>query len=247
MLSRDRLAVAAALVVPLVLTAVLVPFRTSVPNTDAALVLVLVVTVVAANGYRAAGYLAALSAAAWFDFFLTRPYEQFNITRRTDLETTVLLLLIGVAVTELAVWARRQRAAASQRAGYLAGMNAAAQAMAAGSSESELIGQVSARLSELLSLRSCRFQFGVAGLGSPARLGHDGRVVSGARKWDPGAEVLPHDSETELLVEGGGVLQGRFLMTALPGARPTLEQRLVAVALARQVGAALAGSRPADR
>jgi hypothetical protein len=42
-------------------------------------------------------------------------------------------------------------------------------------------------------------------------------------------------------------LQGRFLMTPVPGERPTLEQRLLAVALADQVGAALATSRPVDQ
>jgi K+-sensing histidine kinase KdpD len=72
-LSRDRLAVFVALAAPLLLTVILVPFRADFPNTDAALALLLVVVAVAANGYRLAGYLAALSAAVWFDFFLTRP------------------------------------------------------------------------------------------------------------------------------------------------------------------------------
>ena len=40
--------------------------------------------------------------------------------------------------------------------------------------------------------------------------------------------------------------QGRFLMRASPDAHPTLEQRLVAIAFADQVGAALAGSQPID-
>jgi hypothetical protein len=48
----------------------------------------------------------------------------------------------------------------------------------------------------------------------------------------------------ELLVEGGGIFQGRFLMTPAPGARPALERRLLAVAFADQVGAARASSRP---
>jgi len=244
-LSRDRLAVIAALVAPLALTAILVPFRTSFPNTDAALALVLVVVAVATNGYRLAGYLAALSAAVWFDFFLTRPFETFNITRRADIETTVLLLVIGVVVTELAVWARREHAAASRRAGYLDGINAAAHAVAAGGSPSELIEQVSGRLTELLSLRTCTFQYGRAGLGRPARLRHDGRVVADHRTWDA-AEALPADTDIELLVETGGVLQGRFLMRARPGAHPTPEQRLVAIAFADQVGAALAGGQPID-
>jgi hypothetical protein len=47
--------------------------------------------------------LAALSAAVWFGYVLTRPYERFIITRRADIEATVLLLVIGMAVTELAV------------------------------------------------------------------------------------------------------------------------------------------------
>ena len=141
-LSRDRLAVLAAIVVPLAVAAILVPFRSSIPNTDAALAMILVVVAVAANGYRLAGILAALSVAVWFDFFLTQPYETFSITRRTDIETTVLLLVIGIAVTEIAVWGRRQRLTASRRAGYLDGINSAAQAVAAGGSASALIEQV---------------------------------------------------------------------------------------------------------
>src|SRR5215468_3763859 len=245
-LSRDRLAVIAALAAPLALTAILVPFRHSFPNTDAALALILVVVAVAANGYRLAGYLAAVSAAVWFDFFLTRPYEEFSITRRADIETTVLLLVIGAAVTEIAVWGRRQHAAASRRAGYLDGINAAARAVAAGGSPSQLIDQVSASLTELLSLRSCVFQYGKAGLGNPARLLSNGQVVLGQRAVDVAAEGLPGHTDIEVLVEHGGVFQGRFLMRAQPNARPTLEQRLVAIAFADQVGAALAGSRPID-
>ena len=109
------MAVAAGLLGPLALAAILVPFRAHFPNTDAALAMLLVVVAVAANGNRLAGYLAAVSTAVWFDFFLTRPYEQFTINRQTDIETTVLLLVIGVAVTELAVWGRRQQTAASRR------------------------------------------------------------------------------------------------------------------------------------
>ena len=112
---RDRLAVLAAFAAPLALAAIMVPWRASFPNTDAALVLILVVVAVAANGYRLAGYVAALSAAVWFDFFLTRPYERFTILRRADIETTVLLLIIGVAVTELAVWATKSVAGKARK------------------------------------------------------------------------------------------------------------------------------------
>jgi K+-sensing histidine kinase KdpD len=246
-LSRDALAVLAAVAVPLALAAILLPFRASFPNTDATLALLLVVVAVASNGYRLAGILAALSAAVWFDFFLTRPYERFTITRRADIETTVLLLAIGVAVTEIAVWGRRQHVAASRRAGYLDGISTAAKAVATGGSPAALIEQVSGQLTELLSLRSCRFQYGIAGIGRPARLQRDGRVTAGSRPWGVQYEGLPHGTDTELLVETGGLLQGRFLMTPAPDARSTLEQRLIAIGFADQVGAALASSQPADR
>jgi hypothetical protein len=52
---------------------------------------------------------------------------------------------------------------------------------------------------------------------------------------------LPTDAEIELVVQHAGVVRGRFLLTAASRiARPDVEQRLVAVALADQVGAALA-------
>ncbi len=242
-LAQHYLAVFAGLAAPLALTAILMPFRTSFPNTDAALTLILVVVAVAAFGSRTAGILAAVSAAAWFDFFLTRPYERFSITTTADLETTALILVIGVAVTEIAVWGRRQQLAANRRAGYLDGIKLAAAAAAIGGSASALIDDVSDRLVRLLSARDCRFEPGVAGLGRPARLRHDGQVVT------PDQRVLVVERDgmpaaTELLVENRGVLRGRFLVTTGPGARPSVEQRLVAVAFADQVGAALATDGP---
>ena len=238
---------AAGLLAPLALAAILVPFRAHFQNTEAALALVVVIVAVAAAGNRLAGYLAALSAAAWFDFFLTRPYEQFTINRQTDIETTVLLLVIGIAVTELAVWGRREHASASRRAGYLDGIGVTVEAVAIGEGPSELIEEVSGQLTRVLSLRSCRWQYGVAGLGHPARLKHNGQVTAGDLTWDAATEGLPLDTETELLVEHGGLLQGRFLIMPVPGTRPTREQLLVAVALADQVGAALGGSQAAAR
>jgi K+-sensing histidine kinase KdpD len=237
-LTARRLAVLSGLIAPLVLTAALVPFRAGFPNTDAALALVLVVVAVAAAGYRPAGYLAALSAAAWFDFFLTRPYERFSINRARDIGTTVLLLLIGIAVTEIAVWGRRQFAAASRRAGYLAGLNDAATAAALGDSPGALADQVAVRLIRLLGLRSCEFQYGRAGLGQPGRIEPDGRVTVAGSPWDVEHFGLPSAAGTEVLVESGGRLLGRFLMQPDPAARPTREQLLVAVAFADQVGLA---------
>jgi K+-sensing histidine kinase KdpD len=245
-LSRNVLATLAGLAGPLVLAAVLVPFRSDFANTDAALAMLLIVVAVAAAGYRPAGWLAAASAAAWYDFFLTRPYDQFSITRATDIETTILLLVIGIAVTEIAVWGHRQYASASRTSGYLDGINAAARAVAEGESPAALPDQISARLVQLLSLRSCQFQYGIAGIGQPGRIHHTGEVTVGGSPWDVQQFGLPQTAGTELLVESGGRLQGRFLMQPDPAARPTREELLVAVAFADQVGAALGASHPAE-
>jgi K+-sensing histidine kinase KdpD len=239
LLTRNRIAVLVALLGPFVMSAGLVPFRDSFANTNAALLLVLVIVAVAVSGNRLAGGLAALSAAVWFDFFLTRPYQTFAINDRDDVETTVLLLAVGVGVTELAAWGYRQQADAHRDAGYLHGIRAAAEAVATGGSSSDLIEAVSGQLTRLLGLRTCRFQYGVAGLGKPARLRSDGVIELNGHVWDVEMNGLPTDHGIELLVESKGQLQGRFLLSALPDTHPSMAQRLVAVTLADQVGASL--------
>ncbi|MEU7905749.1 DUF4118 domain-containing protein [Actinoplanes sp. NPDC049118] len=72
---------------------------------------------VAASGNRLAGYLAALSAGVWFDFYFTEPYQRLTIGDRSDVETFVLLLAVGIAVTELAVWVVGRRPSPTARPG----------------------------------------------------------------------------------------------------------------------------------
>lgn len=239
LMTRSRIVVLAALLGPFIVSVGLLPFRGSFDNTNAALILVLVIVAVAVSGNRVAGVVAALSAAVWFDFFLTKPYQTFAINDRDDVETTVLLLAVGVGVTELAAWGYRQQTAAHRDAGYLDGIRAAAEAVATGGSSSELIEVVSSQLTRLLGLRTCRFQYGVAGLGKPARLRNDGVVELHGDVWDVEGRGLPADKDIELLVESKGQLQGRFLLSAAPDSHPSKAQRLVAVTLADQVGSSL--------
>jgi K+-sensing histidine kinase KdpD len=227
------------------MSAVLAPFRHSFANTDVALLLVLVIVGVSSNGQRVSGIVASVSAAIWYDFFFTQPYESFSVTRREDVETTVLLVVIGVGVGEVAARARRNLALVNRQAGYLTGLHDAASAAAAGASVPTLINDVSQRITQLLGLEECRFQRGVAGVGQHARLLPDGRVIVGKTEWDVEMSGLPTGRETELLVESGGVLQGRFLLRASGESRSTAAQRLVAIAYADQVGAALAGQQSA--
>lgn len=109
-LTRDAAAVAAAVLGPLALAAVLLPWRGSWPAANVALLLVVAVVAVACLGNRLAGALAALSAAVWFDYFFTRPYERLTISHPGDVTTFALLLAVGVAVSQMAAWARRLKA-----------------------------------------------------------------------------------------------------------------------------------------
>lgn len=235
---RDRWALLLAVVAPPAVAWALSLFREEVSAANAVLVLVVVVVAVAAQGSRLAGVVAALSAGAWFEFFFTEPYSSFAIADPDDVETFVLLL-VGVAVTELALWGRRQHATAVLEAGYLTGLRTAADLAATGSSRSQQMRLAEQQLTQVLHLESCRFQLGVVGLGQPARLLRDGRVAHGVVTWPAEHGVLPGDVDLELLVEHGGMTIGRFLMKPVPGAPVTVTDRQQAVAVADQLGAAL--------
>ena len=237
-LTRDRAAIAAALVAPLAAAAVLLPFRASWPNTNVALLLVVVVVAVAALGNRAAGAVAAVGAAAWFDFFFTLPYERFTIRSSADVTTFVLLLVVGVAVSQLAAYARRLKVVAITDAGYLAQIHETAALTQTAKSSGEVVDRVRQQLVGLLDLRECRFEYGVL-LGHPPRLEPDGTVAAARGRLDVEQAGLP-GAEIELRVFGNGQYYGRFMMRATPGSRPSLQARLVAVTLADQAGRALA-------
>ncbi len=136
--------------IPLAACAVLSLFQDSVANTNAALVLVLLIVAAASTGIRPAGVVVAVSSAAWFDFFLTEPYQP-SITDRADIETAVLLVLVGAAATEVAIWRRRQQARSSREQGYLEGVLRTAAAVGAGQTSTDsLINHVCGQIVEIL-------------------------------------------------------------------------------------------------
>ena len=104
----------------------------------------------AASGDRLAGVVAALSSGIWFDFFLTEPYQQFAISDPNDIEDVVLLVLVGAAVTEVALWGRRQQGRASRRAGYLDGVLQTAEVVASGAeAPADVVSRVADQIQEL--------------------------------------------------------------------------------------------------
>lgn len=241
-MGRHRSAlIAAAAVAPLLFCAGLAAFRESVTGATAALVLVLVVVAVAVTGDRFAGFVAALSCGAWFDVFLTEPFGRFTINDPNDIEVTVLLVLAGVAVTEIALWGRRQEARASRRAGYLDGVLGTSKIIAGlQASPDALIGHVAHQIVQFLDIDDCQFVPGAGPGPEDASLDHDGYVTRRGHRVNVERDGLPTDERIGLIVRQGGVVHGQFVLTAATRVvRPSVEQLGVAVLLADQIGAAL--------
>ncbi|GAC1534012.1 MAG: hypothetical protein NVS3B12_14180 [Acidimicrobiales bacterium] len=101
---RDVAWLTAGAIVPAASAAALVSVRGTVPNTDIALLIVGAVMVVSTSGRRAASAVAALSAAASFDYFHTLPYHSLTIANRNDALTTLLLGLLALAAGQIATY-----------------------------------------------------------------------------------------------------------------------------------------------
>jgi len=241
LLTRDRGAIALGILAPPAAALILLPLRSTWSNTNVALLLVAVVVAVAALGNRIAGALAAAWAFAWFDFFFTRPYLRFSIARSADLTTALLLLIVGLAVSQLAVRARRLHVLAITDSGYLELVHEAAELTRTARTPDAVVDRVADMLTGLLGLDGCRFEYGSL-LGQPPRLEPDGTVLAGHRRWNVDEFGFP-PGEIELRTFAGGAYCGRFMLRPSPGSRPGLQARLVAVTLADQAGRAIGSAR----
>jgi hypothetical protein len=236
---RSRLAAAAGAIAPLLVAAVLVPFRGTFATTSAALVMVCVIFAAAVSGTRVAGVLASVSAAAWFDFFLVRPYDRFTISHRPDIETTIAILVVGVLVTELAARSRRHWQSANSSTAYVSMIHDVAVLAADSAPVTTMIDRTNQSLTRLLSLRSCRFD---RALSDPplAQILSNGDVAHVGLRW-PAREIGLPGPEAEVLAKWRGRVVGRFVVTPTPGLTVSLEQRIVAIALVDVFAAYLVG------
>jgi len=226
-----------AVLAPVAVAALLTPWRSRLAPADDALILVVVIVAVATAGYRWAAAVCALAAALSFDFFLTRPYDSFRITRTSDLVTEVLLLVVGLVVGDLAARGRTHRVAAARGRSHLALLHGVTELAASGRDPGEVIRAAGRDLTALLELRSCEFTRDDPGVA--ARVEPDGQVRIGSVGWATGDLGLPHRGVV-LPVRSGGAVLGSFVLTPVPGVRLPPDHLLVAVAVADQVGASLA-------
>ncbi len=240
---RPKAALLAALLAPLILDAILVPFRGSYASTAAALTTVAVIAPLAVLGNRVAGIVASISGALWFDFFLTRPYDRFEISHRQDLETTIAIFVVGLIITELAGRSRHHWHAANDSTQYVVTIHRIAELAAASVPVDVIIDEACSSLVTLLSLRSCRFDHV---LSNPplAQIVSSGEVLNAGMRW-PATDIGIPGPSAEIVAQWRGQTQGRFVVTPTRGAPVTLEQRVVAVALVDIVAAYLRDERRA--
>jgi K+-sensing histidine kinase KdpD len=121
-----------AFVASLLIGLLVEPFRSTIGLENVVILYLLVVMAAAGVGGRAAGIVAAVSAALAYDFFLTSPYHMLVIDRLAQVITVVLLVATGVVVSIGGRVRRRSAAAAEAHADAIRLLHQLTQAAAAG-------------------------------------------------------------------------------------------------------------------
>lgn len=233
--------VAVAIVVPFAVSVLLLPLRHRLDNTTMALLLVVSIVAVATCGRRLPAAVAALSAAAAFDLFYTHPYVSLRINSSNDFETGLALLLVGLAVGELAARGRRYRAKADARSEELQRLHDIAGQVVLENTSDFVVMNVAMQLAQQLDLADCRLELEYHDERIPPHVDRSGIVWWGPNVWDTHRWGLPPWG-VELPVWGHGRQIGRFFLVP-HDARPVEAEALSnAVALADQAGAALAAN-----
>jgi hypothetical protein len=234
----------------IVVALLLVPFREDIDNANLALILVLVVVLAAIVGDRASAVLAAITGTMAFDFFLTRPYASMRIESADDIETVIILLAVGLLVGEVAARGRRSRRERERAADAIARVHRVAARIAeSGPLDSEgrlrtVIDEVIGELIALLRLHDCYIEFAPFQWPLP-RLERSGAIEASEHQFSSGGFMLP-EWGLGLPVLQAGTEVARLVLLGDPEVSVTIEERVVAVALADQLGSALAMAGPIE-
>lgn len=230
---------------PLVVASLLVTVRDHVASANVALVFVIVVVLAAALGGRWVGVTAAVVSGLSFDFFLTRPYGSLTIDKTDDVIATILLVVVGLIVGEVVVWAHQGHRQKKRGQDEINRLHRVAEQVAAGASAHDVLESVQAELTQLLSLRGCTFEQPPFGTPLP-RLGRNGSIDMPRRRIVGGEFTLPPEG-VEIPVLGRGRQVGRLVLEPEPDVGVSIEERIVAIAISDQLGAVIAAESDAPK
>jgi hypothetical protein len=228
----------------LAVSGALVPLRDHIDNANLALILVLVVVCAAIVGGRTAGAVSAITATLAFDFFLTKPFVSMRIDSADDIETALILLSVGLLVGEVAARGRRSRRDRERAAAAISRVHRVAEGVAHAAPLVEIVRQVRAELAALLRLDDCWLELPPFQWPLP-RLERAGTIESDEHRWFEGGFAMPEYGVGLPVVEGGREV-ARLVLIGNPEVTVTIDERVVAVALADQLGSAFALASAAD-
>lgn len=222
----------------IVLSGVLTPLRDHVDNAMMALALVIPVLIAAVVGGRVAGAWSAVVAAICFDFFFTKPYLSLRIASQDDIGSFIVLFIVAMITAEVGIRARRGGAAARDSRSELDRLYRVAEFSARGGDVDDVVSAVRAELIGLFDLADCVYEAAPTSLELP-RLGTRGSL-EGADLIIRSHDFVVPTGGVELPVVGRGQVFGRLVLYARDGTEASIEKRLVAVAIADELGLTLA-------
>ncbi|MDQ1449960.1 MAG: hypothetical protein QOC79_2931 [Actinomycetota bacterium] len=222
----------------LALSVAMLPLRDHLHNDNMALALVLPVLIAAVLGGRVAGAAGAVVAALCFDFFFTKPYLSLRIASDNDLASFVVLLIVALISAEVGIRARRGSRAAREARSDLDRLTRVIEIAAHGADIEDVISSARAELIGMFGLVDCVFDTEPMQAGLP-HLGIHG-AIEGAPLVATHTDFLLPPGGVELAVVGRGIHFGRLVLFAPDSVRAPLQKRVVAVAIADQLGITLA-------
>ena len=224
--------------VPVAVAASWIPLRNHLPDTDLALVLVLVIAGIGWLAGRRGALVSAFTAGLAFDFLDTPPYGTLAMSRWTDALTAAILVLTGVLIGSASSVLARYRRSDDRRADALAVVMEASGLVATGGEQQLIAGALATELVRELELVECSFHL-QAPKGINPTVARDGSLVGLLGGGDPEAR-----SQIDLPVWSQGDVVGHYRLV-LGQRHPTRQELRVALSLADQAGAAFAkGQQP---
>jgi K+-sensing histidine kinase KdpD len=246
-----------AFVASLLIGLLIEPFRGTIGLENVVICYLLVVVVAAGIGGRAAGMVAAVSAALAYDFFLTTPYHTLVIDSLAQVITVALLVATGILVSIGGRVRRRSAAAAEAHADAIRLLHRVTETAAAGGPVDRVAAEglqwlLGARRVSVLRRSPAGFTVAVdvgetrspLDLEALTHLDREGRIPLGHHRVLDGTMVLPLEGVALDLV---ACQQPVGYLVVIPGGDVPADRtiRLAVAAMANEV--AVAASEQSQR